>query len=92
MSDNQITDISSVSWNWQPSGQVVASGSLTVARAGSASQPITLNFQIPAEAVPTKALADPRSWVLAQLRQALRSTKPVGTNRTRRRQETPSEA
>jgi hypothetical protein len=88
---DRTTEVSSVSWDWQPGGKVTAKGFLTIARADS-EQPITLHFEIPTETVPRKALADPSNWVLSHLRRALRSTKPPGSGPQRRDEESPAAA
>jgi hypothetical protein len=75
---NQDIELSSVSWDWHPVGNVVAKGTMTVGRSATEQPPITLHFEIPMANLPPRAvLADPQAWVLTRLRQALYSPRPA---------------
>jgi len=80
MAVDQTTEISSVSWDWQPGGRITARGKVTVSHGGSEQPPMTLHFEIPVTQLPARSvLADPQSWLLSRLRQALRPSRLSGT-------------
>lgn len=75
---DQTIELASVSWDWQPGGNVVAKGTMTVARGATELPPITLHFEIPLSNAPPRAvLTDPQKWVVGRLRQALFSPRPA---------------
>jgi hypothetical protein len=80
MADEHNVEITKLSWDWQPSGKVVARGEISATPNGSGSGPITLAFAIPLERAPARnILNDPQRWIVTRLRQALRPSRPAAS-------------